>query len=50
MWQYNGAGRFLEGVPARDLTDDEVEKTYPQVKNSAIYTQVKKPRKGRKES
>jgi len=50
MWEYNGAGKFLEGVPARDLTDDEVKKEYPQVKDSAIYRQIKKPHKGGKES
>ena len=39
MWKYTGAGRFIPGVPARDLTNDEAEEF--DVENSDIYEKVK---------
>ena len=42
MWKYTGKG-FVPGVPARDLTDEEM-KTY-RVEESGLYERVPEPRK-----
>jgi hypothetical protein len=31
-----GAGQFVPGIPARDLTEEEVER-YPQARQSSLY-------------
>lgn len=39
-WRYTGDGRWIPGVPARDLTDEEMdaaEESYPGTKASGIY-------------
>jgi len=44
MWLYQGKG-FLVGVPARDLTDEEM-KQFPGAKESGLYVHIrdKKPK------
>ena len=45
MYQYVGNGRFIPGIPTRDLTDKEAEH-YPEVRTSDLYKHVKTPKKG----
>ena len=46
-WKYVGNGRFIPGIPARDLTDKEVKELKAQeaVEASDLYTKerAKKP-------
>ena len=39
--KYIGGGAWLPGIPARDLTDEEV-KQFPAAKDSPIYEQGSK--------
>jgi len=41
MFKYVGDGRFVPGVPARDLTNEEAEEF--EVENSDIYEKVESP-------
>lgn len=36
VWRYTGDGRFLPGVPARDLTADEIA-LWPEAEQSGLY-------------
>ena len=44
MMKYNGSGRFIPGIPARDLTEDEARDHggYKELEATGLYIRVKK--------
>lgn len=49
-WRYVQEGQFFPGVPARDLSDEEMdaaEQAQPGVKASGVYQQERVARPGR---
>ena len=40
MWEYKGDGEFIPGVPARDMTDKEMDQ-HPEAKKSDLYKHVR---------
>ena len=50
MWKYianeieGKHGHYIPGVPARDLTDEEMEQ-HPEAEKSGLYKKVAKPKK-----
>lgn len=48
VWKYVGKGEFIDGVPARDLTQADVDwlvaDLRPAVEQSGFYRRVERPR------
>ena len=42
MWVYIGDGAFIPGVPARDLTDEEMPGYGEDVERSGLYRKTRK--------